>query len=211
MTRSPRFLALTLTALATGCADKIDPGVDPTPDAGTNPPPTGGDAGTNPPPAVGKVTTTRDNADGTYTTLVNATSESAWIYADFETGKEVQASGAWDLRFQRFHISTNGGVSGAGGVQIAPVTGTPFADLEAAPADGFVADVADTNGDGMPDYAFEQGTGWYDYNDKTHVLTPFPIVWVVKTDGGSTLKLEIKKYYDDAGTSGWFTLHWGPL
>jgi hypothetical protein len=27
----------------------------------------------------------------------------------------------------------------------------------------------------------------------------------------STIKLEILKYYDTAGTSGWFTLHWAPL
>jgi len=43
------------------------------------------------------------------------------------------------------------------------------------------------------------------------LLTPRPIIWVVKTAGGATLKLEILKYYDDAGTSGWFSLHWGPL
>ncbi|HET9619789.1 MAG TPA: HmuY family protein [Kofleriaceae bacterium] len=193
MTRS-LLLASTL-ALAAGCADKIDHGAAP-PDAGSPP---------------GKITTTRNTADGTYTSVVDATSETAWIYADFETGTAVAASDAWDLRFQRFHISTNGGVSGAGGVQVAPVTGTAFADLHAAPTTGFLADAADGNGDGMPDYAFEQGDGWYDYDPTTHVLAPFPTVWVVKTDGGATLKLEIVKYYDDAGTSGWLTLHWGPL
>ena len=45
----------------------------------------------------------------------------------------------------------------------------------------------------------------------THMLTPKPLVWVVKTNGGSMIKLEITKYYDDAGTAGWFTLHWSPL
>jgi hypothetical protein len=134
-----------------------------------------------------------------------------WTYADFETGKAVTATDAWDLRFQRFHISTNGGVSGSGGVRVAPVTGTTFAALTAAPTTGFVADAADGNGDGVPDYAFDQGATWYSYNDASHVLTPLPIVWVVETDGGATLKLEIANYYDAAGTSGWFTLHWGPL
>ncbi|HEY0194205.1 MAG TPA: hypothetical protein VGC42_23985, partial [Kofleriaceae bacterium] len=62
-----------------------------------------------------------------------------------------------------------------------------------------------------PDYVFDQGDGWYDYDVGTHVLSAKPNIYVVKTDGGSTIKLEIKKYYDDAGTSGWLTLHWGPL
>lgn len=200
MTRSP----LLLIALLVGCADKIDHDVPvdaaPTPTADAPPTQT----------APGKVATTR-GADGTYTSVVDATSMTDWIYADFETGKEARATDAWDLRFQRFHISTNSGVSGSGGVQVAPVTGTTFAALTTAPAAGYLTDTADANGDGMPDYVFDQGDTWYHYDDATHVLTPLPVVWVVKTDGGATLKLEIVKYYDDAGTSGWFTLHWGPL
>jgi hypothetical protein len=190
-----------IASLLVGCADKID---HTQPDAAV----TTGDA---PPAPAGKVTTTRDNATGTYTTIVDATSMTDWTIADLETGMEATATDAWDLRFQRFHISTNGGISGSGGVEVAPVTGTSFDALTAAPASGYISDAADANGDGMPDYAFEQGDGWYDYDADTHVLTPRPIVWVVKTDGGATLKLEILKYYDDAGTSGWFTLHWGPL
>ena len=189
-----------------GCADKIDhaqPDAAPSPDA----------APADAAPA-GKVQTTR-GADATYTTIVDSTSETAWIYADLETGKAVDATAAWDLRFQRFHISTNSGVSGSGGVQVAAVSGTAFADVTATPADGYLADTDDQNGDGLPDYVFDQGDGWYDYDPATHVLTPKPTVWVVKTDGGSgpsaTLKLEIVKYYDAAGTPAWFTLHWAPL
>ena len=52
---------------------------------------------------------------------------------------------------------------------------------------------------------------WYDYDDVTHVLTPFPIVWVVKTADGSHVKLVIESYYDAAGTSGHFTWRWAPM
>lgn len=190
MIRTTLFLC---SLWAAGCADKI---------------------GHAPPDAaapVGKVATARNASDGTYTTLVDATSMTDWTYVDFETGAEVAETDPWDLRFQRFHISTNGGVSGSGGVSVAPVTSTAFAALAAAPATGFVSDAADTDGDGLPDYAFDQGDGWYDYDVATHILTPRSIVWVVKTDGGSTLKLELEKYYNDAGTSGWFTMHWGSL
>jgi hypothetical protein len=177
-----------------GCADSIDNDPEMPPD----------------PPPSGKVQTTR-GGDATYTTLVDSTSMTDWTYADFETGGELPATGSWDLRFQRFHISTNGGASGTGGVEVAPIVGSTFAAVTAAPASGFVSDGADGNGDGMPDYALERGDGWYGYDDGTHLLTPRPIVWVVKTAGGAMLKLEILDYYDDAGTSGWFTLHWAPL
>jgi len=188
----PSF-SLALAHLATGCADDI---AHASPDAGL---------------PAGKVATTRNAADGTYTTVVDSTSMTDWIYADFETGGEVLATAPWDLRFQRFHISTNGGASGGGGVEVAAIAGASFAAVTAAPTSGFLADAADGNGDGMPDYAFEQGDGWYDYDPATHLLSPKPIVWAVKTDGGAMLKLEIVKYYDAAGTSGWFQLHWGPL
>ncbi len=197
MTRSPALLLIGSLCAVPGCADKIDPASpDATPTADAAPP--------------GKVQTTR-GSDGTYTTLVDSTAMTGWTYADFETGKEVETTAAWDLRFQRFHVSTNGGVSGTGGVQVAAVTGTTFAAVTAAPTTGYLSDAADGDGDQVPDYAFDQGDTWYAYNDQTHLLTPRPIIWVVKTAGGATLKLEILKYYDDAGTSGWFSLHWGPL
>lgn len=194
---------IVLAAVAAGCADPIGHA---RPDAGQMM--TTEDGGMTMP--TGKVTTTR-GSDGTYTTLVDATSMTEWTIADFETGTEVAATEAWDLRFQRFHISTNGGVSGTGGVEVAPVTGMTFAAVTTAPATGFISDADDANGDMVPDYAFDQGDGWYDYDTMTHVLTPKPIVWVMKTNGGATLKLEIMKYYDTAGTSGWLTLHWSPL
>ncbi|NVB81566.1 MAG: hypothetical protein HOV81_24445 [Kofleriaceae bacterium] len=192
-----------LSALAAGCADPIGHA---RPDA-AGPTMMEDDGGTMP---AGKVATTR-GSDGTYTTIVDASSQTEWTIADFETGGEVAMTDAWDLRFQRFHISTNGGVTGNGGVEVAPITGMAFAAVTTAPPTGYLSDDEDANGDMVPDYAFEQGDGWYDYDPMTHVLAPKPIVWVVKTNGGTTLKLEILKYYDMAGTSGWFTLHWSPL
>lgn len=159
----------------------------------------------------GKYTTTRD-ADGSYTTIVDSTSATEWTYGNFQTGMEDSATGAWDLRFQRFHISTNGGVSGNGGVEIAPVPGIAFAQVTAPPASGWISDAADGDDANMdPDYAFDRGEGWYEYDAANHVLAPRPVVWVVKTTAGSTVKLEIAKYYDAAGTAGWFTLHWSPM
>ena len=70
-----RFTLFTFVWLASGCADKIDHAQ---PDAG--------------PPAdaapAAKVSTTRNNADGTYTTIVDSSSMTEWIYTDLESGKE---------------------------------------------------------------------------------------------------------------------------
>lgn len=187
-----------ILVLLSGCFENIAPD---RPDAGT----------TVDAPPLGKYTTTR-GADGSYTTIIDSTSATDWIYGDFETGMETDTSGPWDLRFQRFHISTNGGISGTGGVEVARVTGVAFTEVTSPPASGWTTDAVDGDDANMdPDYAFEQGDGWYDYNPMTHVLTPRPLVWVVKTNGGSMIKLEITKYYDDAGTAGWFTVHWSPM
>lgn len=193
-----RWLISIVAVVCVGCFDSIAPE---TSDGGVQ-----ADAA-----PLGPYTTTR-GADGTYTTIVDSTSATEWIYGDFETGAELPASGPWDLRFQRFHISTNGGASGTGGVEVAPVAGVAFAQVTAPPAAGWLRDAADGDDANMdPDYAFEQGDGWFDYNAMTHVLAPKPLVWVVRTDGGAMIKLEIVAYYDAAGTAGWFTLHWSPM
>ena len=62
-----------------------------------------------------------------------------------------------------------------------------------------------------PDYAFEQGDGWYAYDVASHVLTPRPLVWVVRTGDATAVKVAIEDYYDDVGSSGVFTLRWAPL
>jgi hypothetical protein len=192
----PPIAALLWLAVLAGCADPIGHALP--------------DAGPTDIPGTGKVRTARAS-DGTYTTLIDATSATDWVYADFQAGTVVTADEAWDLRFQRFHISTNGGVSGTRGVAVAPITDAGFAEVTEAPATGYLSDTGDADGDGMPDYAFDQGDAWYDYDDMTHVLTAKPIVWVMKRADGAALKLQILKYYDTAGTAGWFTLHWATL
>lgn len=188
----PRSILITLAAVA-GCAEDIRPGEL---DAGLVP-----DA---------KVATVR-HPDGTATTRVNASSSEAWTFLDLDTGAEAGEPEAWDLAAQRFHIKLNGGVSGPGGVEIA-TSPLALAALTEPPSEGWVSDADDGDDEGSdPDYAFEQGAGWYAYDGQTHVLTPRPITWVVRTTDDAAIALVIAGYYDDAGTSGYFTFHWKPL
>jgi len=182
---------LPLLFVVAACADSIEP----------DHPSNGFDAavGTDDAPAAtGRFQTTR-GGDGTSTTLVDATSQTEWTYGDFTLGTEVAETAPWDLRFQRFHIST-----GKTGNQVAIITGTSFAAVTTAPTTGWIAD-----DDAM--FALDQGESWYDYNGETHVLTPKPIVYAVKLHGGGTIKMEIQKYYNSVGTAAMFLLHWAPL
>ncbi|HEY4059096.1 MAG TPA: HmuY family protein [Kofleriaceae bacterium] len=189
---------LVLVAALTACAPLIGPSPDDNPDAAP------GDILPN-----GKVTT-RANDDGSATTLVDSSSDTDWTYIDIAAFTESDANGPWDLRFQRFHISVDGGISGDGNVAVAPVI-ADFDSVTTAPADGYLQDAPDGDDENtIPEYAFEQGDGWYDYDVDTHVLTPKKIVWVVRSTD-TTIKLAIDKYYDSAGTAGWFTVTWRKL
>lgn len=197
-----RALVLIMFAAAAGCAQDLRPAQ---PDAA-------GPGDPDAPPPPGKLATT-PNGDGSFTTVVDSTSSTEWVRGDFTSGALVDDDGGpWHLRFQRFHIALNGGVSGSAGVEVAPVAAATLAQVTAAPATGWITDEPDGDDPNTdPDYAFEQGDGWYAYDASTHVLTPRPIVWVVKLSAGAFVKLRIEKYYDAAGTSGWFTLTWAPL
>lgn len=191
-------LALSLAlSLSLGCAEDL--AVDTTDD--------GNDA-----PVV-----TEAGDDGAFVTRVDASDMMAWRYFSFATGSEVTVtdpltSSDWDLAFQRFHILSNGGVSGSAGAAVATVTGQAFADVTAPPADGYTADEADGDDDDMiAESAFSLGDGWYDYDPATNRLSPFPNVYVVRTGSGAFFKLAILDYYDTSGTSGHPMFEWAGL
>lgn len=138
-------------------------------------------------PTTGKFATTRE-ADGTYTTIVDSSSETVPTLGDFDTGTALTESEPWDLAFQRFRITP------APGVEIARVEAA-FADVAVPPHDGWSGALLDD---------------WYDYDAETHVLTPKPETYALRTSTG-TFKFAIERYYDEAGNAGFFTLHWRSL
>ncbi len=128
---------------------------------------------------------------GPATVQINATDNAGWAEADLD------GDGTWELAAQRFHIKLNTGF------ETVPVPGA-LADVTAVPTDGWLTDAEG-------DLAFERGEGWYVYDPTTHVITPRPLVWVVRSAATPPLALTIDDYYDDAGTSGVLTLTWKPL
>lgn len=138
-----------------------------------------------------------DVGDGTVTLELDATSTDLWVYVDVDAGEVTPESGSWSLAWKRSAVMTNGGVSGDGGV-LAAFVDTALDDLTTAPDDGWTADAGDANDDGVPEYALG---AWYDYDATTHVLTPKPGTWVLRTAGGGWVGVEIVDYYDAVGTS----------
>jgi hypothetical protein len=196
-------------AALTGCAEPIAPA--PEPDRPAAPAPDPLDPSTIVP--TGPVTTVA-RGDGSLYTVIDGSSRTEWVHVDFDTGAQTAAAGPWDLRVRRFHLSANGGVSGPGGVAVAAIADHGLDDDVTAAAAGaaWITDAADgPDPDADPDYAFSQAGGWYDYDPTTHVLTPRPMVWLVRTTASVTLKVVIERYYDAAGSPGWLRLRWRQL
>jgi hypothetical protein len=152
--------------------------------------------------------------DGITETVVDATSDDDWHRFDFDSGKSSDADADWDLEFRRFVIRTNGGVNGAGGVEVALLSDTDFASVDAAPSSGFAADREDGPEDENtdPDNSFNSGTdNWYEYNVMKHTLTPKKATYVVHSSEGRYFKLTFDNYYDKAGSPAHIRFHWAEI
>jgi hypothetical protein len=154
-----------------------------------------------------------DAAAGGY--MMQATNP--WTYVRLSDGSRVDVtdSGAdtsdlWDLAMKRDVIRVNGGDGGPGDGASARIESFGFDALDADDAgtvalapDEFVDDQCEPSVDeaGKPRTGF---SAWYDYDPATMVLTPKPIVFIVRgADGVAKYKLEIQSYYSAPdGTEG---------
>jgi hypothetical protein len=112
---------------------------------------------------------------------VDARSADAWRSFSFRLGAVVDASG--DLAFKRYAI-----VAGPG-AGIRDLGETPFEQVRAVPADGYLGN------EGAAEPRNPAIAAWYRYGFFTHVLTAKPHVWAVRTADGRYAKLEMVGYY----------------
>jgi len=129
--------------------------------------PTGRDAGRT---LVGPVLVTLD-----------ATAAEAWRHFSFRLGAVVDGPG--DLAFKRYAI-----VAGPG-AGIRDLGETTLDQVRAVPADGYLAN------EGAAEPRNPAIAAWYRYGFFTHVLSPRPHVWAVRTADGHYAKLEMLGYY----------------
>ena len=118
---------------------------------------------------------------------VDATSTGAWQFFDFSRGSVVAdpGPGEWDLAFRRFHIIANGGpgFSGEGGIIRLEET-----DLDAVSELPDAPYVETRVRRDSVNAAIER---WYAYGWTSHLLTPHPAVYAVRTADGRYAKLQL--------------------
>jgi hypothetical protein len=145
--------------------------------------------------------------------VIDATSQSDWVFLDLETAALVTPddpadSPLWDLGFRRYKAQLNGGVSGTGGMEAVPLPGVDYNTSLDVPTEGWITDQPDADADGDLEYALDS---WFAYDSETHIVTPADLIYVLRTVEGSLVKLGFLGYYDQAGTPGYVHLRWGPL
>lgn len=135
---------------------------------------------------------------------VDASDGSHWRFFDFSRGSVVEDPGPleWDLAFRRNEIAVNGGpgFEGRGGAR--RIAGTSLDSLGALPEDGYLLASASR------DSANPTFDDWYDYSFTSHLLTPRPHAYAVRTADGRYAAMEILGYYCPGARSGCVTFRY---
>ena len=122
---------------------------------------------------------------------VDASSTADWRFFDFSRGSVVADPGHldWDLAFRRFHIISNGGPGFSGSGGIVPLADADFDAVEELPDTVYVQTTA------RRDSANAAIARWYSYGWTSHLLSPRPVVYGIRTADGRYAKLQLLGYY----------------
>ena len=155
-------------------------------------------------PTRGQPAAVGDSLIGPVIYTVDASSSSDWTFFDFSRGSIVDDPGPteWDLAFQRFYIVANGGggLAGRGGLQ--DLGAVDFNSVEIVPPQGYVVSRTDR------DTTNAATAEWYDYSFTSHLLTPRPRTYAVRTADGRYAKFEILGYYCPGARPGCLTFRY---
>ncbi len=135
---------------------------------------------------------------------IDASSADDWRFFDFSRGSVVDAPGPrdWDLAFRRFHVIANGGAGFAGTGGVADLGAAAFDSVRALPTAGYRSTVVRSD-------STNPGIGkWYDYGFTSHLLTPRPGTYAVRTADGRYAKFEILSYYCPGARPGCITIRY---
>lgn len=135
---------------------------------------------------------------------VDATDADAWRYFSFSRGTVIEGAGAaeWDLAFRRYQILANGGPQYAGRGGITDLGTVAFDEVDALPETGYQPN------ERTPDPRNPAIAAWYRYGFFSHVLSPKPHVWAVRTADGRYAKMQIVSYYCPGARPGCVTLRY---
>lgn len=152
-----------------------------------------------PPPAES------DIASGTPVTItIDARAADQWRFLSLNDGVIRNQPGAsWDLAFRRFNIIANGGPGFSGNAAVADLGAAPF-ETAAPRSDAPFRITTVVRGDSV-NAAIAR---WYTYGFTSHLLTPLPNTWAVRTTDGHIALLRILGYYCPGPTPGCVTIRY---
>jgi hypothetical protein len=127
---------------------------------------------------------------------VDATTPDAWRHFSFRLGSVVEGATGWDLAFRRYAIIAG---PGAG---ILDLGETRFDQVRTVPAGGYQPN------EGAAEPRNPAIAAWYRYGFLSHVLSPKPRVWAVRTADGRYAKLELVSYYCPGAQPGCLTFRY---
>lgn len=135
---------------------------------------------------------------------VDATSTDEWRFFDFSRGSVVlnPGPGDWDLAFRRFHIIANGGPGFSGDGGIIRLEETDFDAVLELPGAAYVETAVRRD---SVNAAIER---WYAYGWTSHLLTPHPAVYAVRTADGRYAKVQLLGYYCPGAQPGCLTFRY---
>jgi hypothetical protein len=123
---------------------------------------------------------------------------------DFSSGSVVESPDAlgWDLAFRRFTILANGGPDYAGQGGIIDLGATSLDSVTSIPTNGYTGN---TPGREVSNEATAQ---WYEYSWTSHVLSPKPNIFAVRTADGRYAAFQILSYYCPTAQAGCTTIRY---
>lgn len=155
-------------------------------------------------PSPPRPVSTGERLVGPVTYTVDARNADDWQHFDFSRGSVIERPNGrnWDLAFRRFDIIANGGNAFAGDAGILNMGAIPFDSLRRVPETGYRVTTADS------DSVNPATSDWYDYGFTSHLLTPKPRTYAVRTADGRYAKIEILSYYCTGARSGCLTFRY---
>ena len=128
-----------------------------------------------------------------------------WQFFSFSRGGLVSDAGLsdWDLAFRRFQVIVNGGDGFTGKGGVISLSGASFDSLGLVPEEGYEGTAA-SRGDSIAAPLED----WYAYNFLSHLLSPAPSVYAVRTADGRYAKLRFLSYYCPGAQPGCVTFEY---
>jgi hypothetical protein len=127
-----------------------------------------------------------------------------FTFFDFSSGSVVESPDplGWDLAFRRFTVLANGGADYAGQGEILDLGIASLDSLTSVPTNGYAPN---TPGREVSNVATAE---WYEYSWTSHVLSPKPNIFAVRTADGRYAVFQILSYYCPTAQAGCTTIRY---